>query len=70
MELLVQAGLTPLQAITVATKNAAILLKIDDKFGTIEKGNTADFIVLDANPATDIKNTRKIFAVYKAGEKN
>jgi len=70
MELLVQAGLTPLQAITVATKNAATLLKIDDKFGTIEKGKTADFIVLDANPVGEIKNTRKIFAVYKAGEKN
>ncbi|SKC96324.1 Imidazolonepropionase [Chitinophaga ginsengisegetis] len=68
MELLVQAGLTPLQAITIATKNAAAALKIDRHYGTIEKGKTADLIILDANPAQDIKNTRKIAAVYKAGE--
>jgi imidazolonepropionase-like amidohydrolase len=67
LELIVQAGLTPLQAITIATKNASQLLKIDNKFGTLQKGKTADFIILDANPANDIKNTRKIAAVYKAG---
>lgn len=68
MELLVQAGLTPLQAITIATKNAATAMKINEHYGTIEKGKTADLIILDANPAQDIKNTRKIAAVYKAGE--
>lgn len=68
MELLVQAGLTPLQAITIATKNAATAMKINDRYGTIEKGKTADLIILDANPAEDIKHTRKIAAVYKAGE--
>jgi imidazolonepropionase-like amidohydrolase len=67
MELLVQAGLTPLQAITVATKNAAIALKINERYGTITVGKTADLLVLDANPVQDIKNTRKIAAVYKAG---
>ncbi|SEW42683.1 amidohydrolase family protein [Chitinophaga arvensicola] len=69
MELLVQAGLTPLQAITVATKNAATALKINAHYGTIEKGKTADLLLLDADPSKDIKNTRKIAAVYKAGEK-
>ncbi len=68
MELLVQAGLTPLQAITIATKNAATAMKINEHYGTIEKDKTADLIILDANPAQDIKNTRKISAVYKAGE--
>lgn len=68
MELLVQAGLTPLQAITIATKNAATALKINDRFGTLEKGKIADLILLNANPEQDIKNTRKIAAVYKAGE--
>ncbi|HEY9258469.1 amidohydrolase family protein [Chitinophaga sp.] len=67
MELLVQAGLTPLQAITIATKNAATALKINDHYGSIAVGKTADLLILDANPAQDIKNTRKIAAVYKAG---
>lgn len=67
MELLVQAGLTPLQAITAGTKNAATALKINNQYGTIAVGKTADFIILNGNPAQDIKNTRKIAAVYKAG---
>ncbi|SFU60034.1 Imidazolonepropionase [Pustulibacterium marinum] len=68
MELMVQAGLTPLQAITVGTKNAAEMLKIDNKFGTIEKGKTADLLILNGNPAKNIKATRNIFSVYKAGK--
>jgi len=68
LELMVQAGLTPLQSITVATKNAARVLKIDTSFGTIEKGKIADLLILDANPVSDIRNTRKIFAVYKSGK--
>lgn len=68
LELMVQAGLTPLQAITSGTRNAAKVLKIDQKYGTIAKGKIADLLITDANPATDIKNTRKIFAVYKAGK--
>ncbi|HEY4937220.1 MAG TPA: amidohydrolase family protein, partial [Puia sp.] len=69
LELMVQAGLTPLQALTVATRNASILLKINKNYGTLEKGKVADFIILDDNPVNDIKNTRKIIAVYKAGKK-
>lgn len=68
MELLVQAGLTPLQAIGVATKNSAQLLKIDHQFGTLEKGKIADLIIVNGNPATDIKATRNILSVYKAGK--
>ncbi|SEB09686.1 amidohydrolase family protein [Pedobacter hartonius] len=68
LELMVQAGLTPLQAIGVATKNSAKILQIADRFGTLEKGKIADLIVLKNNPATDIKNTRSIEAVYKAGK--
>jgi imidazolonepropionase-like amidohydrolase len=68
LELMVQAGLTPMQAISVATRNASQLLKIDKQFGTLEKGKSADFIILDDNPQNDIKNTRTIFAVYKDGK--
>jgi len=68
LELLVQAGLTPLQAITAATKNAARALQISEKSGTLAKGKIADLVILSANPEQDIKNTRKIVAVYKAGQ--
>lgn len=67
LELMTQAGLTPLQALTIATKNSAEMLHINKQFGTLEKGKIADFIILDGNPAVDIKNTRKIIAVYKSG---
>lgn len=67
LELMVQAGLSPLQAITVATGNAAKVLQIDDKYGTLEKGKIADFIVLAADPLANIRNTRKIVSVWKAG---
>jgi imidazolonepropionase-like amidohydrolase len=67
MELLVQAGLTPMQAITIATTNSARVLKIDTKYGTIEKGKKADFIVLSESPEKDIKNSRKIESVWKDG---
>lgn len=69
LELMVQAGLTPLQAIGVATKNAAEVLKIDKQFGTIEKGKIADLLIINADPTKDIKNTRSIFSVYKNGIK-
>ena len=68
MQMLNEAGLTPLQAITVATKNAADALQLND-YGTIENGKVADLLILDGDPSADIKNTRKIFAVYKAGRK-
>jgi imidazolonepropionase-like amidohydrolase len=68
LELMVQAGLTPLQAIGVGTKNSAIALQIDKMYGTLEKGKMADLIILSDNPVNDIKNTRKIEAVYKAGK--
>ncbi|MDB5031286.1 amidohydrolase family protein [Mucilaginibacter sp.] len=68
LELMVQAGLTPLQALTVATKNSSEMLHIEKQFGTLQKGKIADFIILDGNPAVNIKNTRKILAVYKSGK--
>jgi imidazolonepropionase-like amidohydrolase len=66
MEDMVLAGMTPAQVLVSATRNGATLLKINDA-GTLEAGKSADFIVLDANPIDDIKNTRKISAVYLRG---
>lgn len=67
MEDMVAAGLSPLSVITAATGNGAAYLRLDDR-GTIAAGKRADFIVLDANPLDDITNTRRIRAVYFAGE--
>ena len=68
MELMVQAGLTPMQVITAATGNAARFLHARD-LGTLEIKKWADLVVLDKNPLDDIKNTRTINAVYIAGNR-
>jgi imidazolonepropionase-like amidohydrolase len=68
LELMVQAGLTPQQAILSATRSAAEFLGAKD-LGTIEASKWADFIVLEKNPLEDIRNTRTIRAVYIAGSK-
>jgi imidazolonepropionase-like amidohydrolase len=69
LALMVQAGLTPLQAITVATSNAAKLLRIADRYGTLEVGKHANFIVLEKDPSQDIHNTHTIRAIWKNGKK-
>lgn len=69
LELMVQAGLTPLQGIQCATQTSAEVLGISKTTGTIEAGKEADFIVLDADPSEDILNTRKIDEVWLDGEK-
>lgn len=67
MELLVDAGLSPMHAIQATTKNGAEILGLDSRLGTIEKGKIADLILLDANPLESIANTKKIFRVIKDG---
>lgn len=69
MQLMVRAGLTPLEAITVATKNGAELLHASNEFGTLSPGLRANFIVLDKDPSQDIHNTETISAVWKDGKK-
>jgi imidazolonepropionase-like amidohydrolase len=66
LQLLVDSGLTPAQAIDSATRRAAMVLGAAD-LGTLEPTKWADFVVLDANPLTDIRNSRKIRTVYIAG---
>ena len=68
LELLVEAGLSPQDVIRIATLNAARVLRIEKDYGSIEKGKIADLLILDANPMENIQNTRKISAVYKAGQ--
>ena len=67
LELLVQAGLTPLEALRTATINPATYLNATDSLGTIAPGKIADLVLLDANPLDDIRRTRQIAAVVANG---
>jgi Amidohydrolase family len=64
---LVEAGLTPLEALQAATLNPARVLELADSLGTVEPGKLADLVLLDGNPLEDIHNTRKILAVVADG---
>lgn len=68
LELLVKAGLTTQEALNSATLLAAQWLGIDKQIGSIEAGKFADLILLDKNPLSDIRNTRKIAAVFVNGK--
>lgn len=68
LELLVRdAGLTPLQAITAATRNAAWAIGVDSLRGTLAPGKAADVVLLGADPAADIRNTRAVRVVIEDG---
>jgi imidazolonepropionase-like amidohydrolase len=69
LELMAKAGLTPRQVLASATRDAARCLKIDKDVGTLEGGQWADFVVLNADPLADIKNTRTIDSVWIAGNR-
>jgi len=66
LTLMVEAGLTPLESIAIATSNAARLLKLEDR-GVLRAGMLADLVVLDASPLDDIGNTLKINSVVHRG---
>src|ERR1700730_14856069 len=68
LQLMVEAGLTPMQAIVAATRTNAEILGGAKQFGTLQAGRAAEFIVLDANPLDDIRNTEKLSAVWQAGK--
>jgi imidazolonepropionase-like amidohydrolase len=63
---MVEAGLSPAQAIVAATATSAAILKLD-QHGMVASGKSADFIVLEANPVENILNTRRIVTVYLRG---
>lgn len=67
LELLVESGLTPLQAITAATKNAAAIVNASGEWGTLEAGKLANLVVVDGAPDKRIGDTRRIVAVIKEG---
>jgi len=70
MELLVKAGLTPMEAIVATTKTASEVLGLEKKIGTLEKGKLADLLVVDGDPLKDMKLLQKkdkILVIMKEG---
>lgn len=71
LELMVENGMTPMQAIMAATKTAAQCLRLDDKIGTLEEGKFADILVVDGDPLTDIhllQEPKNICLVIREGK--
>ena len=68
MELMAVAGMRPSDILVSVTRYAAAAIGRQNDVGTLEKGKFADLVILDADPVTDIKNTRKIARVMKGGE--
>jgi imidazolonepropionase-like amidohydrolase len=68
LELLVEAGLTPLQVISVATGNAARLVGAEAEWGTLEVGKLANLIVVEGRPDQQVHDTRKILYVINRGK--
>jgi imidazolonepropionase-like amidohydrolase len=69
MELMMEAGMTPMQVIQSFSKGASEALGIDKDFGTLAKGKAADLLVLEKNPLDNIANMRTIQAIYLGGKK-
>jgi imidazolonepropionase-like amidohydrolase len=67
LELLVEAGFTPLEAISIGTLNGAKYLGRDNRVGTLATGKQADLIVINGNPAAAIADVRKVELVFKQG---
>ncbi|HUK18667.1 MAG TPA: amidohydrolase family protein [Bryobacteraceae bacterium] len=67
IELLVEGGFTPVEAIRIATANGAQFLGERDRIGTIARGKQADLVVIDGNPAARIADVEKVKLVFKDG---
>jgi hypothetical protein len=67
IELLVEAGLTPAEAIHVATENGAVYLGQQDRIGTLSPGKQADLILIKGDPSKNIDEIENVDTVFKAG---
>lgn len=67
LELLVEAGVAPLDALSIASRNGAVALGTLRERGTLETGKKADFVVLGSNPTADIRNARDVRYVFLEG---
>jgi imidazolonepropionase-like amidohydrolase len=67
LEILQEAGLTPMQALVASTRTAADAMGRADSVGTLERGKFADLLVLEADPAADVRNVQRLRLVMKGG---
>lgn len=67
LTLLVEAGFSPAEALRAATRNPTLFLGLEDSLGRVDSGYVADLVLLEANPLSDIHNTRRIAGVIQAG---
>jgi imidazolonepropionase-like amidohydrolase len=67
LELLVEAGLKPEDALRAATVNAARMIGHEKNLGTVEPGKFADFVILNGDPLADIRNVAKVYRTFKGG---
>ena len=65
----VDIGMTPMEAIVAGTADAARSCWIDDRVGTLEPGKVADLLLVDGNPATDIRALTQVADVFQSGQK-
>ena len=68
MQLLVDAGISPMQALLASTKWPAEMARMDKNLGTVEVGKFGDLVILSADPLKDIHNTQTVERVVKSGE--
>ena len=68
LEMLIKAGLTPMQVLQSATRNPAEYMDRLRELGTIERGKIADLVLLDADPLVDIANARRVSVVILGGQ--
>ena len=67
LELLVEAGFSPIEAIHIATQNGAVFLRESDRIGSIQAGKAADLVVIAGNPAQNIEEIENVEQVFKDG---
>jgi imidazolonepropionase-like amidohydrolase len=68
LQLLVESGLTPMEALVAATGRASELLGQQNDLGTVAKGRYGDILILDGNPLENIQNIRRVRTVLKSGQ--
>ncbi len=68
LELMVAAGLTPMQALVASTSAAAAACGVSGQAGTIQAGKRADLVILAGSPLDDIRAVSRVLAVYSEGE--
>jgi imidazolonepropionase-like amidohydrolase len=67
MELMAQAGLSPLQVLRSATVNGARAMRMERELGAIQPGRLADLLILDADPTKEVANLSRAYRVVKGG---